>query len=78
MSLSEDLGPQTYDLAGDVKGVYRIRRRGVLRVVENWVGVVGSVFWWMVPGLGLSAGQSTCTILLLKRRFSIRTMFFFT
>ena len=62
MSLSEDLGPQTYDLAGDVKGVYRIRRRGVLRVVENWIGVVGSVFWWMVPGLGLSAGQSTFTI----------------
>ncbi|KJA24762.1 hypothetical protein HYPSUDRAFT_135732 [Hypholoma sublateritium FD-334 SS-4] len=57
LGVSEDLGAQAYELAGDVKGVYRMRRRGALRAVENWIAVAGGVFWWMLPGLGLNAGQ---------------------
>lgn len=49
-------------LLGVSEGVYCMRRRGALRTAENWIDVVGWVFWWMLPGLGLNAGQSTSTI----------------
>ncbi|KAF8170760.1 hypothetical protein BJ912DRAFT_1083580 [Pholiota molesta] len=55
--LSEDLTGRTYDLADDVRGMHRVRRQGVVRRVENVLGVAGGVFWWMVPGLGMSVGQ---------------------
>jgi ferric-chelate reductase len=58
--LAEDLTGRTYDLADDVRGMHRVRRQSVLRRAENVLGVVGGVFWWMVPGLGMSVGQSEC------------------
>lgn len=58
LGVREDLSARTYDRADDVKGIYRIRRPSVVRQAENYIAVVGAVSWWMVPGLGMSIGQS--------------------
>ena len=61
LGVREDLSVQEYDRANgddDADETRPVRKMGLLRKVENCLGVCGGVVWWMVPGIGLNTGQS--------------------
>ena len=61
LGVREDLSVQEYDRANgadDVDEARHVWKMGLLRKVENYLGVCGGVLWWIVPGIGLNTGQS--------------------
>ncbi|KAF9553360.1 hypothetical protein CPC08DRAFT_697815 [Agrocybe pediades] len=61
LGISEDIGGREYDavLLLDRSEAKRplAKRAFSLRLLENFVGRLGSIFYWTLPGIGLNAGQ---------------------